>query len=71
MIGSKKMKTSMDSPFEFCCEEEEIATAGGVQCLRRAIIFFFLMDNTRICLPAYGNEPIERLKIIIDKELNP
>lgn len=71
MIGSKKMKTSMDSPLEkFCCEEEEIAIAGGVQCLRRAIIFF-LMDNTRICLPAYGNEPIERLKIIIYKELNP
>lgn len=32
---------------------------------------FFLMDNSRVCLPAEGNEPVERLKIIIQREQNP
>lgn len=32
---------------------------------------FFLMDNTRLCLPVDGNEPVERLKIIIHGEQNP
>lgn len=32
---------------------------------------FFLMDNSKVCLPAEGNEPVERLKIIIQREQNP